>query len=142
MEEITVPVPSDRFTDFFALYAAWLAAPTGATWTHSAPSVPAAQAWDPARAGEAEKASQLWQALAESQRTIIDAVAASGKIEVAQLAIVLSPKGSVSVIQEIVAVNEAARNLDRTDVLTVSFQAGQSVVEFNSSARKVLLREA
>jgi hypothetical protein len=100
------------------------------------------QAWDPARAGEAEKASQLWQALGESQRTIIDAVATSGKIEVAQLAIVLSLKGSVAVVQEIVSVNEAARKLDRTEVPTVSSQVGQSVVEFDSSARKALLGEA
>jgi hypothetical protein len=100
------------------------------------------QAWDPTRAGEAEKASQLWQALGEAQRTIIDSVAASGKIEATQLAIVLSLKGSVSVIQEIVAVNETARKLGRKDVLSVSFQAEQSVVEFDSSARKALLREA
>jgi len=142
MEEITVPVPSDRFTDFFALYAAWLAAPAGATWAYSAPSVPTVQGWDSTRAGEAEKASELWQALGESQRTTIDAVAVSGKIEAAQIATVLSLTGSVAVIQEIVAINEVARKLGRTNVFTVSIQANQPVVELDSSARKVLLREA
>jgi|SRR5215211_1103957 hypothetical protein len=142
MEEITVPVPPHRFADFFALYATWLAAPAGATWTYSGPSVPAVQAWDVARAGEAEKASQLWQTLDESQRTIIDAVDASGKVEVVQLAAALSLEGSVAVVQQIVAINAAALKVERADVLIVSFQADQAVVELDNSARKAFLREA
>jgi hypothetical protein len=142
MEEITIPVPADRFADFYALYATWLAAPAGAMWTHSVPSTPAVQAWDPARAGETGKASQLWQSLDESQRTIIDAVAVAGKVEMAQLAIVLSLKGPIAVAQQIVAVNAAAHKLARAAVLTVSVQVDQPVVEIDSNARKALLLEA
>jgi hypothetical protein len=143
MEDITVRVPPDRLADFFALYAAWLLAPNGATWTHTAPSSPAAQAWDAARPGEAEKASALWQALDEPQRAMIDAVvAASGKIDVAQLAVVLSLKGSVAAVQQAVAVNAAARKLERADVLGVSVQADQLVVELNGAAGKALHRQA
>lgn len=141
MDEVTVPIPSDRIPEFFALYAKWLAAPAGADWSHSSPSPTAVQKWDPGRAGEFQIGSQLWIALSEPQRTLLDAVAASGKVEAAQLSQALGLGGAIAVVQQAIAINAAASLMERADVLLLTMQANSLVLELDEKASKVLLRE-
>jgi hypothetical protein len=139
LDEVTVPVPTDRLTEFLALYARWLAAPAGSAWEVADPPPPADPvAWDAARAGEFDVGSKFWQALDEAQRVLVDAVAVSGKLEVRQLAQALDLGGSIAVVQQVVAVNAAAKLVERTDVLLLTNQGGV-VVEVDGNAANVLL---
>jgi hypothetical protein len=121
------------------MYAAWLAAPFAAAQSHQLPAEP--DAWNPGNNADAAVGSQLWTALSESQRALVDSVAASGKIEAAQLAKTLQLSGAIAVVQEATAINAVAATLKRATLLELSTQTESVVLEINAEALKTLTRQ-
>lgn len=130
MDNVTVPVPSERTAQFFAVYAAWLAEIPPATNT---------DAWDATQNGEFDIAARLWKNLNADQRNVIDAAAASGTIEAQQLAQALKLPGSITVTQLAHSINAVAHGVGRQDVLQISVQLEAVFIKLNPAAAAALL---
>jgi ABC-type Na+ efflux pump permease subunit len=131
VDNITVPVPSERTAEFFSLYAGWLAAP---------PTSGEVRDWDARRAGELDLAGTVWGGLTADERALLDAVNASGRIEAQQAAQALKLSGAVAVAQQARAVNAVAARYGRREILVVSAQLeGALFVCLDAAAASALL---
>lgn len=137
MDSVKVPVPAERTAEFFGLYANWLAAPAGATWTCQPPPAPDRKPWNAAADGET--AAAFWTGLSDSQPSLVEVVC-RGPIECDQLAVAAGLAGPVATVQEIAKVNTVAAEQGRTDVVLVTLVDERLMVDVDAAAKEALAR--